>query len=186
MPGPIEREIKLAYDSPDEARRAIEALGATGRRERRLQQDSLLDRETSTLMDRQHTLRVRRDGERAWLTFKGAPIPGPTKAREELETAVDDADRVLRILERLGFDVRFRYEKYREEYAIGTLVITIDDTPIGTFVELEGDERDVLDTAARLGRSPDDFILVSYQELFSRYRETTGSTARHMCFDELA
>ena len=108
---PIEREIKLAYASADAARRAVTALGATPRRERRLQQDSLLDRVHDPLVERHETLRVRRDGDRAWLTFKGTPLPGPTKAREELETEVENADLLLDLLERLGFEVQFQYEK---------------------------------------------------------------------------
>ncbi|MBM43199.1 MAG: hypothetical protein CL483_14910 [Acidobacteria bacterium] len=185
MTGPIEREIKLAYASPDEARRAVMALGVIPRRQRRLQQDSLLDRGTDPLVDRRQTLRVRRDGDRAWLTFKGAPLPGPTKAREELETEVEDADRLLQLLARLGFEMRFRYEKYREEFDCGALVVTVDETPIGTFVELEGEEHDVIETAKRLGRSPADFILASYRELFLVFQAESGSTASHMRFDDL-
>ena len=109
MPDAIEREIKLPYDSPAAARRAVVEAGATPLRARRLQDDRLLDRETEPLGDRQCTLRVRVDGERAYVTFKGAPALGRTKVREELETTVGDGALLLRLFERLGFRVWFRY-----------------------------------------------------------------------------
>ena len=180
----IEREIKLPYESPAAARRSVVEAGATRLRARRLQHDCLLDRETAPLGDRRCTLRVRIDGDRAYLTFKGAPALGMTKAREELETTVGDGDLLLRLLERLGFRVWFRYEKYREEFRRGALVIAVDESPIGTFVELEGGETDILAMAADLGRPTTDFVLDSYLALFLKHRAEHGATATHMLFDE--
>ena len=96
-----------------------------------------------------------------------------------------DAARLLKLLARLGFEIQFRYEKYREEFDCGALVVAIDETPIGTFGELEGEEHDVIETAKRLGRSPADFILASYRELFLTFQAESGSTASHMQFDDL-
>ena len=158
-----EREIKLPYDSPDSARRAIVVAGATPLRARRLQHDCLLDRGTEPLGDRHCTLRVRIDGDRAYVTFKGAPALGTTKVWEELETTVDDGELLLRLFERLGFRVWFQYQKYREEFYRGNLVIAVDEAPIGTFVELEGSEEDILAMATRLARPTSDFVLDSYR-----------------------
>ena len=180
----IEREIKLPYDSPSVARRVVVEAGATLLRARRLQHDCLLDRETEPLGDRRCTLRVRTDGDRAHVTFKGAPVLGTTKVREELETTVGDGELLLRLFERLGFRVWFRYQKYREEFRRGDLVIAVDESPIGTFVELEGSEADILSMAATLGRPTTDFVLDSYLALFRKHRAVYGSTATHMLFDE--
>ena len=179
----IEREIKLPYDSPTLARRAVIGAGATPLRARRLQSDCLLDRDTDPLGDHHWTLRVRIDGDHAAVTFKGAPALGQTKAREELETVVGDGELLLRLFERLGFRVWFRYQKYREELRWGDLVIAVDESPIGTFVELEGSEEDILTMATRLGRPASDFILDSYLALFRKHRAGRGSTANHMLFD---
>ena len=184
MPDAIEREIKLPYDSPAAARRAVVAAGATPLRARRLQNDCLLDRETEPLGDRHCTLRVRIDGDRAHVTFKGAPALGTTKVREELETTVGDGALLLRLFKRLGFRVWFRYQKYREEFHRGDLVIAVDEAPIGTFVELEGSEEDILAMARSLERPTSDFVLDSYLALFRKHRAAQGSTATHMLFDE--
>ena len=153
-------------------------------RARRLQNDCLLDRETEPLGDRHCTLRVRIDGDRAHVTFKGAPALGTTKVREELETTVGDGALLLRLFKRLGFRVWFRYQKYREEFHRGDLVIAVDEAPIGTFVELEGSEEDILAMARSLERPTSDFVLDSYLALFRKHRAAQGSTATHMLFDE--
>ena len=183
MSATIEREIKLPYPSVTAAQRALAGVGATPQQARRLQSDCLLDRETDPLADLRCTLRVRSDGDHARVTFKGAPLPGPTTAREELETTVGDPELLIRLFERLGYRVWFRYQKYREEYRHGGLVIAIDEAPIGVFMELEGDEREVLDLAAALGHEPADFILDSYRALFVRHLERTGSRATDMLFE---
>jgi adenylate cyclase class 2 len=179
----IEREIKLCYDSPAAARQAVIEAGATPLRERRLQNDCLLDRKTEPLGDNHCTLRVRFDGDCSRVTFKGAPAPGSMKVREEIETTVGDGKLLLQLLERIGFRVWFRYQKYREEFRRGDLVIAVDESPIGTFVELEGDEEDILAMATTLERPVSDFVLDSYRALFLKHRRAQGATATHMLFD---
>ena len=183
MADAIEREIKLPYSSPGVARRAVVEAGATPLRARRLQNDCLLDRETETLGDRHCTLRVRIDGDRAYVTFKGAPTLGTMKVRDELETTVGDGTLLLRLFEQLGFRVWFRYQKYREEFRRGDLVIAVDESPIGTYVELEGSEEDILAMATTLERPTSEFVLDSYLALFLKHRAAQGSTATHMLFD---
>ena len=55
----IEREVKLRFATPDEARAAIIAAGATPLRSRRLQEDALLDTEDESLRRRRCVLRIR-------------------------------------------------------------------------------------------------------------------------------
>src|SRR4029077_17540420 len=103
--------------------------------------------------------------------FKGPGYPGSMKVRDEYESTVGDGDVMLHILEELGFRVSFRYEKYREEYTAGDVTVAIDETPVGTFVEIEGSETGILTLSAALGRSPADFVLESYRGLFLRHRD---------------
>jgi adenylate cyclase class 2 len=170
----LEREVKLAFPTEEEARAAVVAAGAVLSRPRRLQQDTIFDTDDQSLRRQGCAVRVRRDGESVLLTFKGPPQPARVKQREEHETAVADGDALLRIIGGIGLRPAFRYEKYREEYSAGDVVIAIDQTPVGTFVEIEGDEAGILRTAALLGRTPDDFILDSYRTLFLARRESAG------------
>lgn len=183
MTGPVEREIKLRFESAAAARAALLGAGAAARRPRQLQDDRLLDWDDGRLRARGCTLRVRDQPGAAALTFKGPPQRAAMKVREELETVVGDAALLIRLLERLDLRVWFRYQKYREEYELPGVVATIDETPIGTFVELEGDEQRITELAAALGRAPRDYIVDSYYSLFARARAGRADAAVDMVFD---
>jgi adenylate cyclase class 2 len=180
----IEREVKLRFDSAEQARAAILKAGATPLRCRRLQEDALLDTEDETLRRRQCALRIRTEAGKSLLTFKGPVQPGTMKVREEYETVVGDGQVLQHVLEELGLHVWFRYEKYREEYAAEDVTIAIDETPVGTFVEIEGGEQSILTMTAALGRSASEFILDSYRGLFIKHREAFGATGPHMVFND--
>jgi adenylate cyclase class 2 len=178
----LEREIKLAFDNADAARAAVIAAGATPLRSRRLQEDALFDTDDEQLRRQRCVLRVRSDAGRSLLTFKGPVHPGMMKLREEHETVIGDGDVLRRILEELGMHVWFRYQKYREEFAAAEVTIAIDETPVGTYVEIEGGEEAIDAMARALGRTPTDFILDSYRGLFMKHRETLGLTGTDMVF----
>ena len=62
------------------------------------------------------------------------------KMRDELETVVGDGEVLQHVFEELGLHVWFRYQKYREEFAAEEVTIALDETPVGTYVEIEGGE----------------------------------------------
>jgi len=180
----LEREIKLRFDTAADARERVLALGVTPLRGRRLQEDALLDTADGSLRRQRSVLRVRNEPGRSVLTFKGPPQPAAMKLREEHETIVGDGDALLTILQALGLRVSFRYEKYREEFAAEDVVIAIDETPVGVFVEIEGSEAHIHHTARALGHTPDAYITDSYRMLFQRYREAHGGSGTDMLFPE--
>lgn len=179
----LEREVKLRFDSPEQAREAIRAAGATPLRCRRLQEDCLLDTEDEMLRRRRCVLRIRTESGKSLMTFKGPVQASRLKEREEHETVLGDGTVLLRVFEELGLHVWFRYEKYREEYAAEDVTIAIDETPIGTFVEIEGGEQGILAMTDALGRSPADFVLDSYRGLFVKHRGEHGFAGSDMLFD---
>jgi adenylate cyclase class 2 len=180
----LEREIKLSFRDSAEARVAILAIGAAPLRGRRLQEDYLLDTADDGLKQRRCVLRLRMDGGKTFLTFKGPVQVSAMKVREELETVVGDGLLMLRVLEELGFHVWFRYQKYREEFSREGVIIALDDTPVGTFVEVEGSERGITQTAEALARAPSDYLFDSYRGLFVKYCERRGLSTAHMLFEE--
>ncbi len=179
----LEREVKLRFGNPEDARHAILATGATPLRCRRLQEDCLLDTEDEMLRRRRCVLRIRTESGKSLMTFKGPVQPSSMKVREEHETVVGDGEVLLRVFEELGLHVWFRYQKYREEYAAEDVTIAIDETPIGTFVEIEGGEQGILTITEAIGRSPADFVLDSYRGLFVKLRDEHGFAGSDMLFD---
>lgn len=184
MPAILEREIKLRFVDADTARTAVLAAGATPLRARRLQEDALLDTEDESLRLHRCVLRVRVESGKSLITFKGPAQPSLLKVREELETIVSDGDMMLQILQALGFHVWFRYQKYREEFALEDVVIAVDETPVGTFVEIEGGDRGIHDVAELLGKSPTDYLLDSYRRIYITDCDARGIPCADMVFED--
>ena len=180
----VEREIKLRFGSAEDARAAILASGATPLLGRRLQEDALLDTDDEQLRRRRCVLRVRIENGKSRLTYTGPVQPGAMKVREEIETVAGDGLMLLRVLEEIGLHVWFRYQKYREEFAHEDVIVAIDETPVGVFVEIEGGEQGIASMAEALGRTQDDYILDSYRGLFLKHREAFGLSGPDMVFEE--
>jgi len=184
MTATLEREVKLRFDSAEAARNAIVEAGATPTRGRRLQEDYLVDSDDRRLAGLQSVLRVRMEPGRSLLTFKGPIQDSMMKLREERETVAGDGEVLLYVLEQLGFAVWFRYQKYREEFGWQDATVTLDETPIGVFVEIEGSEQTIIDMTSALGRTARDFIRDSYRALYVKDCEARGVPCTHMVFEE--
>ena len=181
---PLEREIKLRFSSAKEARAAVLSAGCTPLLGRRMQEDALLDTDDEQLRRRRCVLRVRVENGKSRVTFKGPVQPSVIKVREEQETLIGDGEVLLRIFQELGLHIWFRYEKYREEFSHEDVIVAIDETPVGVFVEIEGSEPGIESMAAALGRSREDYILDSYRSLFLQHKDALGLTSSDMVFDE--
>ena len=167
MPGPVETEVKLRASGPEAARAAVLRLGARLERARHFEDNVILDDAAGSLRARGAILRLRRVPGGGALTYKGPrPDEEGLKVREERETAVADPDALLVILEDLGLRPVFRYQKYREAYRWRGQEIDVDETPIGTFLEIEGDPEGIHAAAAALGFAPADYVSESYIGLF--------------------
>ncbi len=129
-------------------------------------------------------LRLRQAGDKHVITWKGKGEPGPHKSRPELETTLMSGENMHKILGQLGFAPTFRYEKFRTEFSekdrLG--VVTVDETPIGNFIEIEGPSEWIDATAQRLGFSPADYILDSYGRLYLAACERQGVQPTNMVF----
>ena len=86
--------------------------------------------------------------------------------REEIEVEVADFAKMEKILMGVGFKIYFVYEKYREVFKSKGVRVMLDETPIGNFLEIEGEPAAIDAMAADLGFSPGDYISDSYQRLF--------------------
>lgn len=167
--GPVESEIKLRLVGPEQGRQALERLGARLETARHFEDNQLYDDAGRSLAGRGVVVRLRRTPHGGVLTFKGPrSVADGVKSREELETGVADADTLAQILARLGLSATFRYQKYREIWRHGGLVIVLDETPVGCFLELEGPPEEIHATAAALGYGRRDYISDSYVTLFFR------------------
>ena len=142
----------------------------------------IFDRGKGELQNEGAVLRLRVDGHGALLTLKGPPQwEETTKVRSELETRLDDAEVMQEILRRLGYKMHRRYQKMREEWRLGAVIICLDHTPIGDFAEFEGQGADKL--AKRCGLTPEEAEKRSYLELYEDYVKANPGSPPDMVFN---
>ncbi len=171
--------MKLAMPGAAEAAALLEKAGLHATSPRAFESNALWDYADGRLRANKEVLRIREYRQSTILTFKGAPRDGLHKVREEVEVRVEEAGPLRIIFERLGMSPRYRYEKYRTEYRAtsGGGMATVDETPIGVFVELEGAPDWIDETAGLLGKGPSDYILSSYATLWQEHAARVGRSA---------
>jgi adenylate cyclase, class 2 len=181
---PIETEIKLAVQDPTSAAALLVRHGFTIRKERVFESNVIFDTASRDLRSAGCALRVRTAGSAAILTFKGPAERTRHKSREEIETELGDAAAASRILGHLGYHPAFRYEKYRTEFARtgDPGLVTLDETPIGCFLELEGEAEWIDKTANALGFSEKDYVTSSYTALYVCQCNARGIAPTNMVF----
>jgi adenylate cyclase class 2 len=128
---------------------------------------------------------VRGGRKRAMLTSK---VPAPRsrsrryKQNLEREAEVRFAANWTGILGRLGLRAGFRYEKYRTAFRLPGVHLDLDETPVGVFLELEGNPRAIDRVARALGYSPRDYIRSTYWDLYRRECERRRRNPGNMLF----
>jgi len=180
-----EVEIKLPARDAREGRRLLRAAGFRIRKRRVFERNTLFDTTQKRLRRTGRLLRVRQVGRLGLLTYKGPAAAGAKhKDREELEVETGDPGRLAEMLARLDFRPVFRYEKYRTEYQRPgeAGLATLDETPVGVYLELEGAPGWIDRNARRLGFREAGYITASYYALYAEYCRKRGVRPTHMTF----
>ena len=165
----LEVEVKFLVADLAAMRQRIEAAGGVLHRGRVYERNIRYDNAWQGLMRQDKLLRLRQDSRNV-ITFKGPAQNvdvAQVKIREELEIEVNDFDTAAAILQRLGFEPVQVYEKYRETFQLGPVEVVLDELPFGNFMELEGEEGEIVAAAARLGLDWEQRILANYLYLLS-------------------
>ena len=89
---------------------------------------------------------------------------------------------MLQILEKIGMQVSFRYQKYRQEYALDGVHVAVDETPIGNYVEFEGSKEGIQNLAHTMGIREEQFLNASYYSLYIAYCRERGAVPKFMIF----
>jgi adenylate cyclase, class 2 len=194
-----EIEIKLRIMDTRAIPYKIKSLGATPRPRVR-EQNALYDTPQCHLRRRDMLLRLRIEtpaarkaqssrSERVILTSKAPPHRPPTKKpprykeRAEREHVVAKSSRqTAAALTSLGFRPTFRYDKFRTTFRLPNLHLDLDETPAGTFLELEGSPK-AIDRAARaLGFTKKAYLRATYWDLYVADCRRRGTNPKNMLF----
>lgn len=177
-----EVELKSVVDDVAARRAKIEAAGAllvyAGR---------LLDARydfpdhSMSLLDHVLRLRVYEDnaGKRAHLDWKGQTLyEGGFKVREEVSTAVGDADAVAEILGKLGFVVTVEIEREIVQYDLEGATVRFEEYPdMDPLVEVEGPPEAIERAVEAIGLSRSGFTSERLLEFVARFEARTGRRA---------
>ena len=205
-----EIEVKLRVADVPDMLRKLKNLGARYQ-SRVLERNTLYDTPDSDFRRRRALLRIRAETPAPRAGDQSASAPSRSATRRTILTSKAPAalrsardrrykeklERELvvpglathwdRKLRSLGLRPGFRYDKIRSTFRLRRfpgLAIEIDETPAGTFLELEG-LPGAIDRAARaLGYSSRDYYCGSYWDVHVADCRRRGITPRNMVFDK--
>jgi adenylate cyclase class 2 len=185
MSSPLEIEIKFRIADVETLIARLKQLGFQQVTPRTHEMNVLFDLPGHPLRNRGDVLRLRKYGETWVLTHKTKTKTkdGPHKARVEIETRVDSGEKMEAILRALQFEPSFRYEKFRAEWKGDKGHVVIDETPIGTFGEIEGPPEWIDSVARDLEVDRKDYITDTYAGLFLIWKRQMKSRADEMTFE---
>ena len=183
QPPPVyERELKFAGASLDALRDRLGELEAERSGQGTFEENWVFDRE-GELESSGRVLRLRTVGSSAWLTYKGPQrFEGRVKLRIEHEIEIDRPESARAMLEGLGYSAVRRYQKIRETWRLGGVIIALDHTPIGDFAEFEGEAAERV--ARRFGFDPDRAERRSYLRLYADHRKEHPEAPPDMVFPD--
>ncbi len=165
----VEIEVKIRIIDIKNIGEEILQLGAKLEKERFYEENTLYDFPSKIIYKKRQALRLRKINKKSFLTFKGPPQKSRKfKIREEYETEVKNEKQLRKILRSLGFIPVFNYEKHRTVYRKKSLKISLDETSIGNFIELEGKRGEIVKFANALGVSKREFIKLDYIQLIKK------------------
>jgi adenylate cyclase, class 2 len=186
---PYEIEVKLRFDDLGAFARA--GISLEVETARHFEDNWLLDSPDSHLVERSAILRVRSAAGRGAITYKekadDLEHASRFKKRVEIETAIEDPESAVAVFARLGYRKWFRYQKYRTVYRAtlpdeSKLHVMFDETPLGSFVELEGAEEIIARAVGLLGVTPEEYVLESYLAIQAEACRREGILLEDMIF----
>jgi adenylate cyclase class 2 len=193
-----EIELKFPVTDPETLQTRLPSLGFHLVTPRTFEHNTLYDTPARDLRGRRQVLRIRNYGSLCTVTHKRQPDqqdPVDTtryKIRIETETIVAEPAALAEIFQQLGYAPTFVYEKFRTEWSHSISPdssidahLVIDETPIGTWAELEGPTAWIDQTLADLAIDPATCLTDSYGKLFLNWKQRTASPVENLTFAEI-
>ena len=185
----IETEIKFRVGDVAALTQQLAAAGFRLQTPRAFESNTLYDTPDRKMRARTEILRIRNYAGRWTLTHKRLPDVGPGedrhKHRIETETEVADGEALAEVFRSLGLVAAFRYEKWRTEWSDSEGHCVVDETPIGNYAELEGDDAWIDRASERLGIDAGEHLTLSYGRLFELWREEHPGAPENLTFEAI-
>ncbi len=161
-----------------------------------LERNTLFDTPDEDFRRRGRLVRVRIETPAASVLIPGRPartiitskspvlVSADSRYKEKLEREMVSTARKAwpASLRSLGFRPGFRYEKFRTTFRLPSLRLDLDETPVGTYLEIEGTPASIDRVARALGFSPRDYIRTTYWGLNAAECRRRGQIPGNMLF----
>jgi adenylate cyclase class 2 len=178
-----EFEAKFLLSLPNNIRQSLLDMGGRVLVPRVLERNLRFDINDGFLSANKKVLRLRQDNLTT-LTYK---FSKSIEERIEIEIEVDNFRTTRGLLQALGYNVVFTYEKYRETFLLDPVHIMLDELPFGHFMEIEGTSLKMVERAATaLGMQWEIRIKRSYMELFDVLAQNLDLTFSDATFANFA
>ena len=135
----FEYEVKVKVEDLDKIRNRLKILGAKKLCIKR-EVDIYFQHPCRDFKKTDEALRLRFEKEKSIFTYKGPKISKEIKAREEINIRVGkkNSEKLISILEKLGFYKVAEVKKTRETYRLREYEINLDHVEnLGDFIEIE-------------------------------------------------
>jgi predicted adenylyl cyclase CyaB len=177
-----EVELKSVVPDPEHLVDALRAAGAVSILEGRLS-DTRYDTGDRALLARDHVLRLRvfsgAAGSHASLDWKGATsLADGYKVREEISSAIGDADALARMLDGLGYVVIREVQRTISQFEFLGAVVRVERYPrMDALVEIEGDPVAIESAIAGSGLPRGGFTAERLSDFVTRFESRTAQRA---------
>lgn len=162
----IETELKFSLNEPP--KEFLKRFANPGKRV--YQKTVMFDNDKGLMQKTNGRIRLRKDDERATLSYK-LPLPSEiTKKEIEWETKVDSWEVAENLLKAMGFNEVTSYEKYRTSFDYKGVRLEVDEYPFANFLEIEGEEDVVKKIALELGFDLGQALTKACDTLFTEWR----------------
>ncbi len=175
-----EIEIKFKLENPEAVRRNLLELG--GNYEGTVHEENYIyDFPDLRLKKEKKLLRLRKENDKAYLTFKSSLSDEEFKITEEFETEVSNFSQTDKILQALGFHVVWIYKKEKENWSLFGTKISIDKLPyLGWWMEIEGEKNSIKNVVRSLGFDLAQGVTKTYREIWDEYKKKYNLDRRDM------
>ena len=105
--------------------------------------------------------------------------------RTELETVINDPEKVADMMPFFGFPQKISWEKKRHSFLMNdntAICFFLDETPMGWFLEIEAEEAKIEETIIKLELQKAKRINKAYLGLWEEYKKEYGISCKDMMF----
>ena len=166
-----EFEAKFYPVNKDEYRKKLKSIGAVLDIPERKMIRIIADSRSNPILDKNHYIRVRDEGNLIRLSLKiTADEGGNLSDQKELDVEVGNFDKTVKIMEAVGIKFNRTQETLREEWKYKGAQITIDTWPgLDTYSEIEtSSEEKVKEIALELGLDWENKIITAAAEVYTK------------------